>query len=310
MRKHSIFILLFIGLGLASCVKKVEQASLDADELAQQIGDAMSSVDEASGTPDGIFAFNQKSFNKSQASSIARLAPNGQAVDLIAKLAIPHAQAIECYDASLFSACTNNVVTRTLNNCVSGAATLNGSISLHFTDAAVDSTCSLAANGDNVRSIPSFEVKGARGSSFSVGLAPGATIGQRVTKTSATTFRYDNDGINRTFFLNNEKVFDFTTEIPADSAITVDGTQRDLRELNGGALVVTNNLDARSCRFEPVNVKWDGACSCAITGHWSGSCSDGESSVVHITGCGTADLVRGGKTTAIIFDRCYAVPAN
>ncbi|MCM2322947.1 MAG: hypothetical protein NDJ90_06760, partial [Oligoflexia bacterium] len=63
-----------------------------------------------------------------------------------------------------------------------------------------------------------------------------------------------------------------------------------------------------SCSFSPSNVTWTSTCNCAVNGTWNGTCSDGKTASLDITGCGTATLTIDAITQDVAFDRCYAIP--
>ncbi len=100
-------------------------------------------------------------------------------------------------------------------------------------------------------------------------------------------------------------LLDFTTTTTAE--ITVTGTKRSNRVLDGGELKVVNNRTDASCTFTPDNVKWSSTCNCATSGSWSGTCSNGTDVDLEITGCGTGDLTIEGDTFEVKFDHCIGI---
>jgi hypothetical protein len=129
--------------------------------------------------------------------------------------------------------------------------------------------------------------------------------GQVITKTGGSTFSFTNDGIRRVFQLNGIDILDFTTN--TESAITITGATRANRIVNGGVLRVTNNISNVYCDYVPSNVTWNTTnCNCAVSGTWSGSCSDSTTSSVEITGCGAATVTASGTTQNVTFDRCFS----
>jgi hypothetical protein len=54
-------------------------------------------------------------------------------------------------------------------------------------------------------------------------------------------------------------------------------------------------------------VSWTSSCNCPSSGSWSGSCSDGNSFSISITGCGSANLTLGEESSSVLFDRCHAI---
>jgi hypothetical protein len=117
-------------------------------------------------------------------------------------------------------------------------------------------------------------------------------------------FTYSNDGISRVFTLGATTLFNQTTT--TTSPVTITGGARANRVMSGGNIRVTNNLTSVTCNYVPTSVTWaaSGSCNCPETGSWAGSCSNGKSTTLSITGCGTANYTEGSETTAVTFDRC------
>ncbi len=297
--KKWMFIIISLSLISFSCKKKIEDeaatASLETEEIAQQVGETMAAIDEAGGSS-GQFAFM-----KSQLRTFARVTPNALEKPSLMSLIMPTAEAATCAVGQTFSGCVSNVVTRNFNNCTIGTATVSGSVTLTYYDAGVDNTCSMAVAPDQVHRNPNFTVSTPSGAVLSV--TKTSTWGQSVAKVSSHLFRIDNDGINRKLTFNGATLIDITTTIP--NHITVSGVARAGRTMNGGEVFTTNNLTGKTCSLVPTNVTWNGSCNCAISGSWSGSCSDGNMATVDITGCGTADITINGEGKSITFDRCY-----
>lgn len=292
--------LLFIVaiLLLVGC-KKIEEEGADIQESAQQIGDVMASIDE-SGSSSGTFAYYEN-----QKKTFARLSPEDSLEpNLIAQLALPEAQAVSCLGFG-FSACNANVVTRNFNNCTVGTATFSGTVTLTWANA---TNCIMNAASASITRVPNFTMTGRRGATLSV--TQTGTIGQRLTWMSGTgttkVFDFTNDGITRRFTAPNSTIlFDQTTTV--SGTLTVTGTARTSRVLttSGGALIVTDNLKSVACVYTPTNVTWNSSsCNCPTQGSWSGSCSDGKSTTLNITGCGTATYTEGSETQSVTFDRC------
>lgn len=280
---------------VAGCGKK-DDSSTDIQEVGQQIGDVMSSIDESGGAT-GSFALLQE---QGAQRMFARL-ENDSGRFAFQRWLEPEAFAATCGIAT-FSGCSNNVITRTFGGCTVWGATFNGTVTLGFNDAAVDNTCQMTLAGHSITRIPSFTVTGLRGAFLSVSKT--GTVGQKVTKGGGSPdFTFSNDGIRRTFTSSSgTTLFDFTTQTTGD--IQISGASRSNRVLIGGTLQVTNNLTGVSCSFSPSNVQWSATCNCAVSGSWSASCSDGNSASLTLTGCGTATLQLGGETESFTFDRC------
>jgi len=299
----SVLIFMVLALSIQSCGKK-DSANADIEEAGQQVGDVMASIDESGGSL-GTIAANPELNSTNRL--FARLRPmelkESFWVELYRRAVIPSAEATSCLLANTFSTCTNNVVTRTFGGCTISLASFNGTVALTWTDDAVDNTCLMTSAGHSITRVPDFTVTGRRGATLSV--SKSGSVGQRLTKSTSTgAFVFSNDGIRRVFTApNGSTLFDFTTQTTSD--IAVSGASRAGRVLTGGGLRVTNNLTGVSCDLMPNTVTWQLGCNCPKSGSWAGTCSDGKSFSVSLTGCGTADLTVGSDSTSIIFDRCY-----
>ena len=287
------------------CNKEAIDDGSDIQESAQQIGDVMASIDESGG---GSGAIAQMQFENSLQKMLARYAPDDTpARGALAQLALPVAEATSCYGFG-FGSCggaSGTTIVRNFNNCTVSSASLSGDVTLVWGGGA--SACSLTSPGQHITRVPNFTLSGRRGATLSV--TKTGTIGQRLTWASGTgtskVFNFSNDGINRKFTATNSTVFyDQTTTV--SGTITVTGTTRASRVINGGgSLVVTNNLTANVCTYTPTNVTWDTpTCTCPTQGYWSGSCADGKSTTLTLTGCGVANYTEGSETVALSFDRC------
>lgn len=274
--------------------------SVDIQETAQQVGDNMASIDEAGGSTGSIASFRHGL--RGSEALMARLAPESAGDIFWRTLLMPVAQATSCSLSNLFSSCSSNVITETFSNCTIGAATLSGTVTFTWSDAGVDNTCLMTSSGHSIARAPNFTLTGRRSATLSV--TKTGAVGQRITRgASANALTFTNDGIRRAFAAGGVTLFDFTTA--TTSGITITGAARNGRVANGGTLRVTNNLTSEVCDYSPSNVTWSSSCICATSGSWSGTCSDGSSSLLTLTGCGTADFSKGGSSEAVTFDRCY-----
>jgi hypothetical protein len=293
IRKTACMALLPLALGSLSCGDTI--SSDDVEEIGQQVGDVMASIDESGGSGGGLAML------EATRRTYARLAPAEIQDSWIEALLLPSAHAASCATGT-FAACSSNVITRTFSGCTIGTATFDGTVTLTFSDAASDSTCALASSGHSVTRAPNFTVTGRRGATLAV--TKTGTNGQVITRGSGSTFSFTNDGIRRAFTnASGTTTFDFTTQ--TTSAITVTGTARAARTLSGGSLRVTNNLTQVTCDYVPSSVTWASTCNCPTSGSWSGSCSDGKSTSLSITGCGTGSITVDSTTASFSFDRCY-----
>lgn len=283
------------------CKKAEVTTTTDIQETAQQIGDVMASVDESGGGSGNI-----ASMQNSVRQSFQRFAPNEINENLIAKLFLPQANAASCAGAGFAScgATLANSIVRSFAGCTVGSAIFSGDVTLAWSNG--NTACSLGSTpGARITRIPNFTVTGRRSASLAV--TKTGAIGQRIELVTAaganSVVKFSNDGINRVFSLGSTILFNQTTATSGD--ITVTGTSRSNRVMSGGSLNVTNNLSAVVCNYVPTNVTWaGGTCNCPTSGSWSGSCSDGKTTTLDITGCGTANYTEGSATEAVSFDRC------
>lgn len=296
---------------LLSACQKASDTSTTADiqETAQQVGDVMASVDESGGSS-GSLASNEQLMQKSIRGTFARFAPNEINENIMAKLILPNANAATCSGAG-FGACnaSTDTTVRSFAGCTVGAATFSGDVTLTWGSggAGTNVDCALGSTaGTHITRVPNFTATGLRGATLAV--TKTGTIGQRITWDSVAApnrvFKLSNDGINRKFTAANATVlFNQTTTTTAD--VTVTGDARTSRVMNGGNLRVLNNLTSVTCDYVPTNVTWAGTtCNCPTSGSWAGSCSDGKTTTLAITGCGTANYTEGTATQAVTFDRC------
>jgi hypothetical protein len=285
-----VFLALMI-LTLASCGKKTS-SSADIEEAAQQVGDVAASIDEAGGSG-GAIAMLEPGTDRTFKRYGYGPAP--------LHFGIPTANAATC-GAATFGSCTSNTLTRTYGGCTVGGGTFSGTVTLTW--GGTSSNCTLGAANDTITRVPNFTVTGRRGATLTVSKT--GSIGQRLTWVSGTgsskVFSFSNDGIRRAFTASGTTLFDHTTSTV--SAITVTGTSRSSRTLSGGTLRTTNNVSGLTCDFVPSSVSWSTGCNCPVSGSWSATCSDGTSSTLTHTGCGTANFTLGADSTAVTFDRC------
>ena len=304
MNPISRFLLLSLVVISFSCKKSDSTSSTttsaDISEPAQQIGDNMASMDDSGGSSSGTYSYNwdQEMKTFARLEKLPRTEINPVAFQLFSK-----AYAVYCSDSSTFSSCSSNVITRTFGGCTLYAGiTISGTVTLTFSDASVDNTCSLAATNHNVTRNPNFTITGRRGATLTVSKT--GTYGQKVTRT-ASGFSFENDGIRRTFS-GLSTTFDFKTE--TTSPLTFTGSSRATRTLTGGTLRVTNMNTSVTCDFSPAtNVTWSSSCNCATSGTWTMSCSDGKTGSMVINSCGSGTLTQGSESETFSFDRCSSL---
>ncbi|AGH96399.1 hypothetical protein [Pseudobdellovibrio exovorus] len=290
-----IVMIFFVSCSNSSSDKFI---SPDGLEVAQQVGDFMASVDEfGAGTP------SISSIEKSVERHFRQYSPADIEPTLIARLLLPEAWAASCSTMS-FSNCGTtaaNARRKNFSGCTIGSMTFGGTSTLQWASA---SACLLATASETITSVPSITATGRLGATLSI--TKTGAVGQRLTLVSAAApkvFSLSSDGINRKFTGASAVVLmDLTSQ--TTSAITVTGADRPGRVLNGGELRVVNNRSSISCTYVPSAITWVADCNCPTMGTWTGSCSDGNSSSIQLTGCGTATVQFDTAQSSISFDRC------
>lgn len=305
----ALILVLVYSVFIFGCKNGDATNSTDIQETAQQVGDVMASIDEAGGST-GSLALNSTSdsMKNSIRNSFKRYAPSELNDGFLAKLFQPEANAASCAGAG-FASCNTSTdkIVRSFAGCTVGTAVFSGDVTIAWgSSGATHVDCSLGNTvGSYITRVPNFTVTGRRSAVLSV--TKSGSIGQKATWTSGVgisrIFAFSNDGIRRTFVSGGTTLFDQTTTTSGD--ITITGTTRTNRVLNSGSLNVTNNLTSVVCNYIPSNVTWSSAsCNCPMSGSWAGTCSDGKSATLDITGCGTATYSEGQSTESVVFDRC------
>ena len=196
-----------------------------------------------------------------------------------------------------FSVCTADVETRTLSNCNIGPLSLNGTVTLTWSDP----SCVLVAAGDSVTRTGDFTVSDYQGAQLSI-TSPGG--GQQLTD-NGTGYSYKVLGMERVATTaGGATLFDISTSTTAD--LGVSGVSRATRVVNGGTLVIEHNLLHYGVALTPDELAWSADCNCAVSGSLSGTLSGNASGsyTLEMTGCGTAKLTVDGKSDNIVLDRC------
>jgi hypothetical protein len=199
-----------------------------------------------------------------------------------------------------FRTCVNGKKIHAFSTCNFGEATLDGEVDLTFSDA----TCSMASSGDSVTRNANFTLTGAAGATYAVSTP---AVGQTLTR-SENGFSYSVSGIQRVATnAAGTKLFDITVSSTAD--LTVSGSSRATRVVNGGTLVVANNLKAYTATLTPENVAWSASCNCPVSGTISGTLTGSKKGkyALELTGCGSANLTVDKSTSAVTFDRCGTI---
>ncbi|MBU6154827.1 MAG: hypothetical protein KGP28_11040 [Bdellovibrionales bacterium] len=299
MNTYGVFGLIFLSATLLSCAKNPDVSNEVIDEVAQQVGDVMASMDEIGGST-GTLSQHQKSFLRLQ----DRLQPAFEFFALT-----PKAYADSCISSG-FAMCdvSSRILKRTFSGCTLGLASITGTVSLKWGGTGSGCSLGLPAPGGYITRVPDFTVTGLRGATLSVSREDPTGVGQRLTYASgngpSAQFKFSSDGIRRVFTLPDGKpLIDLTSSTVQD--LTLTGAERSpSRVLSGGVLRVKNNQSDFSCDFIPSNVTWSSNCNCPVSGNWQATCSDGSRSSIRLSGCGTADFTFGLESQTISFDRC------
>lgn len=279
-------------LFISACVVKNEDS--DLEEMGQQVGETMASIDEVGGSSG---SFPTASLMIGAERLFARKNASPLRVDFL-----PNAHAGACVNEPTFSNCVSKKITRTFSSCTVGLASFTGTIDLNFTND--DNNCLLDEAGETVVRAPNFAVTGRRGATLSV--TKSGTVGQTITRgATAGSFTFANDGIRRSFTTAaGQTLFKYKTE--TTSPLTITGTSRLDRVITGGTLKITDELTQETCDVTPNNLTWNTAsCNCAVSGNWSGTCSSGDAVAIVVNGCGLATLTKGETSVSVVFDRCY-----
>ncbi len=309
-KKSFIFVLMSFTIFMTSCRSANDEANAVStnDEMAQQMGDIMSSVDEAAGSG-GSFAWIHQ-IEASKKSLQAFQQKSSTLRNNLLQLVMPsEAQAVACFGNG-FATCTSNSITRTFNGCTMGSATLTGTVVLAFSGP-TQATCKLAASTDAMKRTPNFSISK---NSASIAVSKTGTNGETLTYVSNSgankVLSLTNDGLRRVVTVDSVVMYDMTTSTfnsgGVSSPITITGSDRTNRILSGGTIRLQNNLSGgERCHISPSAVTWSGGtCTCATSGSWTGTCENKGGFTLSITGCGTANLTVGTETTSVSLNRC------
>jgi hypothetical protein len=271
------------------------EGAADQAQIGHAIGEVMASADESS--------------NGSGATAFIPLFPTLRTPDELktgfwrrAFRVVRSAYAGSCSQAA-FAGCTAGVRARTFSNCTLGSATLDGAVTLAFSDTAA---CGIGAAGDSVNRTADFTLTGPYGGTLAITSAGG---GQTLTRTAAG-FDYVVAGMQRVLTgPGGRKLFDISTRTTAPIRMT--GSSRADLVIVSGSLEISHNLAGYKVTLVPENLAWAATCNCAVSGHLTGTVSggklDGKSASVEVTGCGQADVTIDGDSESVILDRCAAI---
>jgi hypothetical protein len=279
--------------GLIACRK---QGLADQDQIGAAVGEVMASVDEStkgSGATARLPLFPILRMPEELEGPMWRQIFDG---------VVRTAYAGSCAE-SQFASCAAGVRARTFDHCDIGAATLDGTVRLTFSDTA---SCAVAAAGDVVNRTADFTLTGPYGGTLAVSAPDG---GQTLTRTT-TGFDYAVGGMHRVLTgPGGRTLFDISTRTTAPIHIT--GSSRADLVIVSGALEVSHNLAGYKVVLAPQNLTWTAHCNCAVSGQLSGTIAggklDGKSASVLITGCGQAEVTFDGESDSVTLDRCAAI---
>jgi hypothetical protein len=277
-------------LATGACRK---QSLADQDQIGAAVGEVMASVDESTKGSGATARLPILRMPDELKAPVWRQVFDG---------VVRTAYAGSCLQ-SLFATCNAGVRARAFDHCSIGAATLDGSVTLTFSDT---NSCAVAVAGDSVNRTADFTLTGPYGGTLAVS-SPGG--GQVLTKT-ATGFDYAVPGMHRVLTgPGGHTLFDISTRTTTPIHLT--GTSRANLVLVSGALEVSHNLAGYKVTLVPQNLTWAPTCNCAISGQLTGTVSgggklDGKSATVAITGCGQAEVTIDGDSESVTLDRCAA----
>lgn len=269
----------YLALGLtllfaASCGRFTE---LGEDDIANALGDNMSSVDESLVGGGTLSQFELDEF-------------------------------ASCgFTVSDFSSCAAGIRTRTFGGCTLLSAVVTGTVTLTFSQTA----CTFSSSGDTITRAPNFTLTGRRSRTLTVSVGSGG-FGQRITRGAAAgSYTVATSKMKRVATnVAGETILNL--EASTGTGMTLTGSARSGRKLDGGTLIITDSLNSKTYTLTPESVTWDGTCNCASSGSWTGNiATSGSSSTttiqVAITACGSADVTLGDVTSSVTLDRCASL---
>jgi hypothetical protein len=277
-------------LAAGACRK---QGLTDQDQIGAAIGEVMASVDESTQGSGATARLPMLRMPDDLRGPIWRQVFDG---------VVRTAYAGTCVQ-SAFASCAAGIRTRTFDNCSIGAATLDGSVTLTFSDT---NACAVAVAGDSVNRTASFTLTGPYGGTLAVS-APGG--GQTLIKT-ATGFDYAVPGMERVLTgPGGHTLFDISTRTTAPIHMT--GSSRADLVIVSGALEVSHNLAGYKVTLVPDHLAWSSTCNCAVSGTLTGTVSggkhDGKMASVTLMGCGEAEVTVDGDSESVTLDRCASL---
>jgi hypothetical protein len=284
---------LFLGATALLAVGCKQSTLTDQGQIGDSVGEVMASADESASA--GSTAAMLPALPILRTPDELKGPLWRRALDALS----PSAYAATCTNMT-FSTCIAGSRTRTFGGCTFGPSTIDGSVTLGFSDTVA---CTLSATGDSVNRTANFTLTGPYGGTLAVS-SPGG--GQTLTRTAAG-FDFAVAGMERVLTGPAGAVlFDITTA--TTSPLVMTGSSRSDFVIASGALVVTHKLAGYSVTLTPQNLAWASTCNCAVSGSLTGTVAggkdDGKSATVTLTGCGQADVTINGDSESVTLDRC------
>lgn len=292
-----------VGAGAVGCKKAASDT--DQAQVGQAVGETMASADESfqGGTTMAMLPADRST---APALPLPMLrAPRelrGPAWRRALDALVPKAYAGACLLTD-FSKCADGVRTRNFGNCELGDATLDGSVTLTFSDT---TACTMTGTNASVTRTADFTLTGPYGGTLQV-TSPGG--GQTLTRT-ASGFSYHVGGMERVLTgPGGHTLFDVATDTTSDIMVT--GSSRADLMISSGTLEIHHKLAGYTVTLSASNLTWTPHCNCATAGTLTGSISggklDGQTASVTLMGCGEAEVTLGTQTESVTLDRCVAL---
>jgi hypothetical protein len=275
-------------------------------EAANAAGEQMAAIDEgAAGSGIG--------FRDSPAAP-----PAPWKHDLINLFTLPSAYAASCTLASNWMCSTtvpagapagtmSAIVGDFSGGCSSGGITLTGKTEIDFST----SSCHIPANGDYLIRFPNYTFN-ALGYTLAVSVPSGG--GQKLMRTGLNAFEFTGLGVERVATDSKGKTL-FDIETTTGSPVTVTGSTRAGRTVNGGSIVVEHKLAAFTTTLVPNNLTWSSGCNCPTSGSLAATNSGSRHNSFTITmgpACGDATIsgseADGGMISdSVSLQHCHAL---
>ena len=278
LRVLILFLCVVTGSSCAS--EEVDPPDAVEDDLANAVGEVMSSVDESL-----LTQFSADSIPSARAC-FSSLDPFG-----------------DCEVSALGGA----LRTRDYASCTVNQGSFDGTVTLSFSA----SDCTLDSTGKSVSRIPSMTIEGRNGDRTLTVFVVSGSSGATLTRgTSTESYSLGVDGLVRTATRSGDLVLN--QQIDTGSSLPVVGISRQGRTMNLGSLTVADSLTGDRTELEPSQLVWDSSCTCPISGSWSGETSHSTGAttyvIIEMTGCAQALVTRvssGAFTeTEVEMDRC------